>query len=172
MNQDLNGGVPGVVFSHGGFWKELRRFLLRNLRDFGFGKTSMENLFQDEVAKLCQYLSKKCDEPINLSGTMNISVLNALWSILVGEKLHLEDPSLINIVNLVNAVVNGPSPMNAVSFILPHESMATWPIIRYKSYLKSLNWSFLCRQLIAPVLNIKKYVIFNQFINRKKFSLI
>jgi methyl farnesoate epoxidase/farnesoate epoxidase len=130
MNRDLNGGVPGVVFSHGGYWIELRRFLLRNLRDFGFGKTSMEALFQEEVAKLCQHLSKKCDEPINLNGTMNISVLNALWSILVGENLDLEDPNLIKIVNLVNAVVNGPSPMNAVSLILPHESMATWPIVR------------------------------------------
>jgi hypothetical protein len=35
--------------------------------------------FQDEVAKLCQFLSKRCDEPINLSGTMNISIVNALW---------------------------------------------------------------------------------------------
>ena len=83
MNAKLNGGVPGVLFSHGTYWKELRRFLLRNLRDFGFGKTSMEDLFHDEVAKMCQYFSKRTGEPINLSGTMNISIVNALWSILV-----------------------------------------------------------------------------------------
>jgi hypothetical protein len=46
MHRETNGGVPGVIFSHGNYWKELRRFLLRNLRDFGFGKTSMEDLFQ------------------------------------------------------------------------------------------------------------------------------
>jgi methyl farnesoate epoxidase / farnesoate epoxidase len=50
--------VPGVVFSHGQYWKELRRFLLRNLKDFGFGRSSMEELFQEEVKKLCQVLSK------------------------------------------------------------------------------------------------------------------
>jgi methyl farnesoate epoxidase/farnesoate epoxidase len=83
MNKSLDGGVPGVLFSHGTYWKELRRFLLRNLRDFGFGKTSMEDLFQDEVGKLCQHFSKRTDQPINLSGTMNISIVNALWSILV-----------------------------------------------------------------------------------------
>ena len=131
MNRDTNGGVPGVLFSHGGYWRELRRFLLRNLRDFGFGKSSMEDLFHDEVAKLCQYLSKRCDEPINLAGTMNISIVNALWSILVGEKLDLEDPNLIKVVTLVNALVNGPSPQNAVTAMLPHPKMASWPVIRF-----------------------------------------
>ena len=52
MSRSVNGGVPGVIFSHGNYWKELRRFMLRNLRDFGFGKTSMEDLFHDEVEKL------------------------------------------------------------------------------------------------------------------------
>jgi hypothetical protein len=130
MNRDKNGGVPGVLFSHGTYWKELRRFLLRNLRDFGFGKTSMEDLFHDEVAKLCQYLSKRCDEPINMAGTMNISIVNALWSILVGEKLDLEDPNLIKVVTLINALMNGPSPQNVVTSLLPHPSMASWPIIK------------------------------------------
>jgi len=32
--------------------------LLRNLKDFGFGKSSMEDLFVEEVAKLNQALSK------------------------------------------------------------------------------------------------------------------
>ena len=56
----------GVVFSHGRYWKELRRFLLRNLRDFGFGKSSMEDLFHDEMAKLCQKLAKSEGQPIDL----------------------------------------------------------------------------------------------------------
>ena len=30
--------APGVLSSQGRYWREQRRFLLRNLRDFGFGK--------------------------------------------------------------------------------------------------------------------------------------
>ena len=97
MNKRASGGVPGVIFSHGSYWKELRRFLLRNLRDFGFGKTSMEDLFQDEIAKLCQQLSKKCGKPLDLSGTMNISAVNALWSILVRCCLSITSHSYGNI---------------------------------------------------------------------------
>ena len=58
MDWEVNGGMPGVIFTHGKYWKELRRFMLRNLRDFGFGKTSMEDLFQLEVGKLCKVLDK------------------------------------------------------------------------------------------------------------------
>ncbi len=52
------GQIPGVIFSSGSYWREQRRFLLKNLRDFGFGKNSMESILQDEVSKLCTKLSK------------------------------------------------------------------------------------------------------------------
>ena len=142
MTRSINGGVPGVIFSHGSYWKELRRFLLRNLRDFGFGKTSMEDMFQDEVTKLCEFLSRRCDEPVNLAGTMNISIVNALWAILVGEKLDLEDPNLVKVVTLVNNLINGPSPMNVTTAIMPHPIMATWPGIRLLSGHKRAMQTF------------------------------
>jgi len=49
---------PGIILTSGQYWKEQRKFLLKNLRDFGFGKVSMETILQDELAKLCLKLSK------------------------------------------------------------------------------------------------------------------
>ena len=49
---------PGVIGTSGQYWREQRRFLLRNLKDFGFGKASMESIIQDEMAKLCSKLAK------------------------------------------------------------------------------------------------------------------
>lgn len=40
---DLN----GIVMAEGELWEQHRRFLLRQLRDFGFGKSSMEALIMD-----------------------------------------------------------------------------------------------------------------------------
>lgn len=45
----------GVLFTDGSNnWREQRRFALRTLRDFGFGKQSMDGLLIDEVQELVQ----------------------------------------------------------------------------------------------------------------------
>jgi hypothetical protein len=44
--------------SDGEYWKEQRRFALRNLRDFGFGKSSMEDAIVAEAGKLCRSYEK------------------------------------------------------------------------------------------------------------------
>ena len=49
----------GVLLSQGSHWREHRRFLLRNLRDFGFGKNEMEDAILDEIEKLSSELQKK-----------------------------------------------------------------------------------------------------------------
>ena len=58
MGPDNKGQMPGVISSSGRYWSEQRRFLLKNLKDFGFGRSSMESLIQEEMVKLCAKLSK------------------------------------------------------------------------------------------------------------------
>jgi hypothetical protein len=117
----ISRGIPlGVIFSHGPYWKELRRFLLRNLRDFGFGKSTMEDLFIEEVSKLCHKLSKNDGQPVDLSGSMNVSIINSLWTIVVGEKLDLEDPNLLKVADLIDQFLHRASSVSPLVHILPH----------------------------------------------------
>ena len=58
MRPENKGEMPGVISSSGRYWRDQRRFLLKNLKDFGFGRSSMENLIQEEMDKLCAKLSK------------------------------------------------------------------------------------------------------------------
>jgi len=57
LGKENKGQNPGVIGTSGQYWIEQRRFLLKNLKDFGFGKASMESLIQDEMAKLCSKLA-------------------------------------------------------------------------------------------------------------------
>ena len=47
---------PGILFSDGQNWHEMRRFTLRNLRDFGMGKTSLEGVVQREITELLTHI--------------------------------------------------------------------------------------------------------------------
>ena len=75
------------MFANGQEWQEQRRFTLRNLRDFGFGKVSMEGLIQEEVEKCIEMLSHEAGKVTQLSLKLNIAILNALWKLLTGEKV-------------------------------------------------------------------------------------
>jgi hypothetical protein len=48
-----------VFFSDGPFWVEQRRFTLRSLRDFGFGKHSMEGFIMEEVEDTIKEMEQK-----------------------------------------------------------------------------------------------------------------
>lgn len=43
-------------------WVEQRRFVLRHLRDFGFGRTSMATIIEDEALKLVEHFKKLLQE--------------------------------------------------------------------------------------------------------------
>ena len=132
--------VPGIIFSRGQAWVDQRRFTLRVLRDFGFGKSSMEDTLLDEVDKLCEELTKVVGKEMNISRKMNISILNALWALLTGEKLPLNDPKLLDIVEKINNFLSKSSdPSAAVASLLPNPKMIRWPILKPFRYAMGIS---------------------------------
>lgn len=46
----------GILTSWGDVWKGERRFFLSRMRDFGFGKSSMANVIQEEAGHFINYI--------------------------------------------------------------------------------------------------------------------
>ncbi|XP_069951909.1 cytochrome P450 2J3 isoform X2 [Cherax quadricarinatus] len=57
-------GDLGLLGGTGPHWVELRRFLLRHLRDFGIGKTSCEPMIRAEVEELLEHIKNQNGQPI------------------------------------------------------------------------------------------------------------
>jgi len=87
----------GIVFSHGDHWREQRRFAMRTLKEFGVGKSFLQNVINDEVAKLVEELKVESGESINLKFRTNLAVVNSLWQILNGEKADMKDPEMAKV---------------------------------------------------------------------------
>lgn len=48
--------ITGITFNNGSSWQAQRRFSMKVLRDFGFGKMSMITSIQDEIKELVEFL--------------------------------------------------------------------------------------------------------------------
>ena len=88
---------PGLIMSEGETWKQQRRFSLRTLRDFGFGKQGLEELIMDEVKMFKHLLDTEVGQPIDIATKLNLPILNALWKVTVGERFDYDDPRLLDI---------------------------------------------------------------------------
>merc|ERR1711988_575401 len=89
---------PGVILSEGRTWVDQRRFALRTLRDFGFGKQGMEEMIQEEVELFKDLIIKNGDNSFDFINKLNLPILNALWRVTVGERFDYDNPKLISIV--------------------------------------------------------------------------
>ena len=89
----------GVVASDGPEWMEQRRFTLRHLRDFGFGKNTGEELITNEVKEFIQALDKNVGKPVSINKSFSVAVLNTLWMIMSGVRYDQDDPRLWSILS-------------------------------------------------------------------------
>ena len=98
-------------------WQEQRRFSLKSLKDLGFGKSSMESLIHLEVNALNDCLFKDVGKTIDLKNRFNISVINALWTLISGRRYELNHPDLLDIVMKVDRLTN--TSQSSISSLFP-----------------------------------------------------
>lgn len=101
--RDPESQLRGIFFTDGPFWKEQRRFFLRHLRDYGFGRR-FSNLEIETRDEICQFLDMVRGGPQHhheqeivrgSSGSFEISVpeafagvmANTFLSVICGTKL-------------------------------------------------------------------------------------
>ena len=75
----------------GPFWKDQKRFVLKTLRDYGFGKKSEQNI-QEEAKNLISYISLKsnCNEDFLIKDIFNIPVVNVIWRMVANKTFQMD----------------------------------------------------------------------------------
>jgi cytochrome P450 len=148
----LRGGgdeVHGLIGSNGKTWREQRRFALRHLKDFGFGKSSMEELIQDELKELIQVINTSIKEAENgelkIHQIFNLPVLNGLWKIITGKRLDIknenEKQKMADLAEMFASFgITGLITM--VAFQLPFWMATKIPVLKRNRalFLSLFNW--------------------------------
>lgn len=107
--------LTGVLWSNGDSWKEMRRFALTNLRDFGMGKKASEDKIIDECEQLIEVFKKYKGEGLIATNSMTrdkVSILVMLISpppvsFVAGEAFDLTKPMNCAVSNIICSIIYG-----------------------------------------------------------------
>ncbi|KAM9323972.1 cytochrome P450 2F2-like [Gastrophryne carolinensis] len=91
----------GINFSNGERWKILRTFTFKTLKDFGFGKKSIEWKVQEEAQYLVEEFRKAQGQPLDPLETFMKAASNILFSIAFGDRYSYTDEKLLKVLQNV-----------------------------------------------------------------------
>ncbi|XP_068454926.1 cytochrome P450 2K1-like [Clinocottus analis] len=92
----------GILMANGESWKEMRRFAITNLRDFGMGKKACEDKIIEECEQLIEVFKKFKGEAFDTAHPINYAVSNIICSIVYGSRFEYNDPQFTTMVDGMN----------------------------------------------------------------------
>ena len=111
----------GIIFTEGSKWSAQRRFSLKTLKDFGFGRKSIEGSIHFEVDEMVENFFTS-DDDILLGSEFNIPIINILWQMVANKRLsrtNEKDKRLIeSVINIFRIGFGANIPL-ALYNVLP-----------------------------------------------------
>ncbi|XP_043945730.1 cytochrome P450 2K1-like [Protopterus annectens] len=95
----------GIIFANGESWKQMRRFALSTLRDFGMGKKTIEHRILEESVALIKVFESFKGQPFENTLIMNSALANIICSIIFGHRFEYDDSTFIQFLKIINESV-------------------------------------------------------------------
>lgn len=96
----------GIVSSSGSLWKEHRTFTLGALREFGFGKKSLESKIIEEAEVLMKLIEEKNGQSFNIRQLLYLSFSNITCSIVFGQRYEYNDKRFMSLLDKIKENTN------------------------------------------------------------------
>nr|AGN04287.1 cytochrome P450 [Oryzias melastigma] len=109
----------GVLWTNGDTWREMRRFALTNMRDFGMGKKACEDKITEECQYLLEVLKKFKGNAFDTTKPVNYAVSNIICSMVYGSRFEYDDPKFTTMVDQTNRTIQliGSSTLQAYNMV-------------------------------------------------------
>ncbi|XP_039763878.1 probable cytochrome P450 303a1 [Pararge aegeria] len=96
----------GILLTDGELWKEQRKFLIKHLREFGFGRRGMSEIAFSEAGHMINdvlEIMKNNNSAVikNMHSFFSTYILNTLWTMMAGIRYRPSEPDMILLQNIL-----------------------------------------------------------------------
>ncbi|KOC61548.1 putative cytochrome P450 303a1 [Habropoda laboriosa] len=143
------GSRRGLIVVDENLWIEQRRFVLKHLRDFGFGRKSMAMIIEEEAVWLVEHFKKLIGMVIPMDDAFGVTVLNTLWRMMAGKRFNLDDKELTYFQRILTKLLREIDMIGAPFGHFPILRFIAPEMSGYKSFLEIHQqlWKFLKEEL-------------------------
>nr|XP_060620631.1 cytochrome P450 2C19-like [Anolis sagrei ordinatus] len=156
---NVNKGL-GIIFSNGERWKQLRRFALTTLRNFGMGKKSIEERISEETWCLLEEFQSKKGKPFDPTFLLSCALSNVICAIVFGTRYEYSNKKFLTMLRFMNDNVSilsspwgqlyniFPSFMNSIPG--PHQRFVANNLATREFILEEVKWHKATLDSTAP----------------------
>ncbi|XP_057684800.1 cytochrome P450 2G1-like [Corythoichthys intestinalis] len=110
----------GLAISNGERWRQLRRFTLTTLRDFGMGRKGMEEWIQEESKHLAARFDTTKAVPFDPSFFLSCSVSNVICCLVFGQRFSYDDERFLRLLRILSETIKfGSTPWGQLYNVFP-----------------------------------------------------
>ncbi|XP_038125979.1 cytochrome P450 2K1-like isoform X1 [Cyprinodon tularosa] len=95
----------GILFSNGNSWREMRRFALTTLKNFGMGKQMIEEIIIEECQHLIKELEQFEGQAFSNTQPINYAAANVIAATVFGKRFDYKDPNFQAMVDRDNEII-------------------------------------------------------------------
>ncbi|KAG7264168.1 hypothetical protein CRUP_010693 [Coryphaenoides rupestris] len=92
----------GLAISNGERWKQLRRFTLSTLRDFGMGRKGMEEWIKEESRHLVDRIQSTKASSFDPTFFLSCTVSNVICCLVFGERFSYDDEHFLSLLKIIS----------------------------------------------------------------------
>ncbi|KAM3955653.1 putative cytochrome P450 303a1 [Aphomia sociella] len=143
----------GVLLTDGELWKEQRRFLLKHLKEFGFGKRGMGDIACFEGSHMVEDVQNAIGTGkgavIQMHNFFNTYILNTLWTMMAGIRYNPTEPEMRVLQDLLFELFATVDMVGATFSHFPILSVIVPNISGYRGFIKTHKkiWAFLREEI-------------------------
>ncbi|KAJ3662579.1 hypothetical protein Zmor_006920 [Zophobas morio] len=143
----------GVLLTDSEYWQEQRRFILRQLREFGFGRKNMSAMIEEETGIMVESFKKmlagKSSFTHNMASAFSIHILNTLWMMMAGIRYSPEDKNLLSLQDILGRLFSAVDMVGCPFSHFPILKFIAPEVSGYKLYVEThlQVWDFLYKEL-------------------------